>query len=154
MTIRITLIAALLGLPSVVLAQDLPVYDRSILASCLAQTNGAARETCADAGLEQCLAQEPGTTVGMMTCVDAALADWDARLNQTYRQAMDRARAQGRDGALRQRQRDWIAARDATCTREAEAAGGGTLSGVVHVDCLRRETAAQTFVLERERDAR
>ena len=155
MSCRIAPIVALLAFPSVGVAQDDPVYDPSILETCLAGSDGAARADCAEAGLAECLAQDrAGTTYGMIACLESARADWDGRLNATYQQAIARARAQGREGALRQRQRDWVAARDATCAREAAASGGGTLSGVVHVDCLRRETAAQTLVLERERDAR
>ncbi|MDO5658065.1 MAG: lysozyme inhibitor LprI family protein [Paracoccus sp. (in: a-proteobacteria)] len=151
MSYRIALIAALLACPSVGFAQDDPVYDPSILASCLDGATGEARADCTDAGFSECMAQEAAqSTYGMNTCIAWALDDWDERLNATYQQAMAQARAQGREGALRQRQRDWIAARDATCTQEAEAASGGTLSGVIHGDCLRRETAAQTLVLERE----
>ncbi|MDO5530285.1 MAG: lysozyme inhibitor LprI family protein [Paracoccus sp. (in: a-proteobacteria)] len=136
------------------LADDLPQYDPAILAACLAGTEGAAREDCIDAGLTECLAQEADTTVAMMSCLSASLGDWDARLNQTYREAMERARARGTHNALRQSQRDWITHRDQSCEKAAEEAGGGTAAALIIEDCIRQETARQTLVLEAARDAR
>lgn len=65
-----------------------------------------------DARLDACLAKDPSTQ-GMLACLDAAYAEWDAELNRAYRELLSRLTA-GEAESLREAQRAWLAHRDAT----------------------------------------
>ncbi len=91
-----------------------------------------------------------GVTVGIMDCTGAENILQDARLNQTYRDAMARRDARGKT-ALRAVQRDWIKRRDATCRNAADAAGGGSASGIVYSSCFLDETIRRTLWLKNRR---
>ncbi len=91
-----------------------------------------------------------GVTVGIMDCTGAENILQDARLNQTYRDAMARRDARGKI-ALRAAQRDWIKRREATCHQAAQAAGGGSASGIVYSSCFLDETIRRTIWLRNRR---
>lgn len=101
-----------------------------------------------------------GTTIGMIECLGAETAYWDARLNAAYaarmaesRQADDETARLGSAAAsledtLRAMQRAWIGFRDATCLHEQAQWRGGTGGGPATMACHMVETARQALKLE------
>jgi uncharacterized protein YecT (DUF1311 family) len=57
---------------------------------------------------------KPNEPIENLLCADADLAEWDGRMGQTYQRKMSGLSSNGQ-AALRQRQRDWLKIRDATC---------------------------------------
>jgi uncharacterized protein YecT (DUF1311 family) len=125
------------------LAQDL-VFSTAAVDQCLAT---GATDACIGLSAEACQRDTPGggSTLGMTGCLDRERAYWDGALNYYYQDL--RTRDPDRADALRDTQRAWIVWRDATCAYEAADYAGGTLAGVVTLDCLLRQTARQTLFL-------
>jgi uncharacterized protein YecT (DUF1311 family) len=92
-----------------------------------------------------------GITSAMMDCIGLEIDRQDARLNQTYKRVMVRLNSAGKTG-LRTVQRGWIKQRDSRCSRESDANGGGTLSGIIYASCILHETIKRTIWLERYKD--
>jgi uncharacterized protein YecT (DUF1311 family) len=100
------------------------------------------------------------TTIGMIDCLGAENAYWDARLNAAYtarmvesRQADDEtarlaSAAASLADALRAMQRAWIDYRDATCLHEQAQWRGGSGGGPATMACHMVETARQALRLE------
>lgn len=156
---RAPCLAFLLSLPLAVpaAAQD-PAFDPAPTARCFDAGGGAG---CFGLAADACIVGSPlgDTTPGRQFCLGAEERWWDARLNETYRRAMDAATAD--DGAilpgsgqpravdtLRAMQRAWIAFRDATCEHEIQSWYGGTGASEVWLACLGRMTAQQTAYLD------
>lgn len=89
-----------------------------------------------------------GVTSAMMDCIGLEVDRQDARLNQTYKTAMARLNPAGKT-RLRTAQRGWIKQRDARCRREADAVGGGSMSGISYSSCILDETIKRTIWLEK-----
>lgn len=146
-----------------VLAQDLQ-FDESATRACIANMPAAESiAQCAGVSAQSCInATADGyTTVGMGYCFEQERLFWDARLNTTYREALQRAQtidkemaaigssAPPQEEALRKMQRAWITFRDAACEYEYSQWGGGTGGGPAYVSCLMSLTADQTSRLAR-----
>jgi uncharacterized protein YecT (DUF1311 family) len=99
----------------------------------------------ADSPPPECASQ--ATTVEMLTCSDWHRTQADALLNQTYAELRADLDETGKT-LLLDAQRAWIAFRDAECTRVADAARDGTLSGVLQVACQQYLTAERARQLE------
>ncbi len=100
-------------------------------------------------------AQTPDCTAAvtqqdMNQCAGSSLDQADAELNQTYAQALDKARYMdanakaGAEDALRTAQRAWISFRDAACTLEALPFEGGSIQSMIYSGCMDRLTRART----------
>ncbi|MDO5631433.1 MAG: lysozyme inhibitor LprI family protein [Paracoccus sp. (in: a-proteobacteria)] len=149
-------IATLITLPAS--AQDARSYDPEILPACLAQRQGDDRMACIGLAADAC---SDSSTAGMVQCLSAEAADWDARLNDAYqvlltdaRQADTEARDLGSTAAsmektLREMQRSWITFRDASCAYAAAQFQGGTAAGPAVADCAMQLTARQAILLMR-----
>lgn len=155
------IVSMLLALAGVAQAQDAEGYDPVILTSCLDQRPGVGREDCIGLAANRCLWSETGSsTVGVGICYGSELAQWDARLNDIYAQAVEQAKEMDADHQafnsnlplieeeLRAMQRAWITFRDAACTYDAAQWGGGTGAGPSSTACLMRLTAQQVLFLE------
>lgn len=142
---RLALIILLATLCAPVQAQQI-VFSTAPVDQCLA-TGG--EEGCIGLAAEACQAATPGggTTIGMKDCIDAERRYWDGALN-FYSQDL-RKRDPSRSGALRDVQRAWIALRDQTCGYEAADFAGGSLQGVVLLDCTLRMTGRQALYLRK-----
>jgi uncharacterized protein YecT (DUF1311 family) len=57
---------------------------------------------------------KPNEPIENLLCADADLAEWDGRMGQTYQRKLSGLNPNGQ-AVLRQRQRDWLKIRDATC---------------------------------------
>ena len=142
------------------LADDEVQYSDDQVTSCLAEhaetpricigLSAAACQNASDAG---------STTIGLQECSARETAFWDAQLNATYGELMQRANevdAMSADDpgvtekitdTLQDMQRRWIDYRDATCTYEVSQFQGGTIMGPVNASCLLRMTAEQAIYL-------
>ena len=71
-------------------AQEVRFYTDAV-EGCLEMGNG---EVCIGMSADACMAETPGgfSTVGMGGCLDAELAYWDDRLNESYASAMEAAK--------------------------------------------------------------
>ena len=103
-------------------------------------------ETCIGIVSGPCLdkAADP-STAGMVACVTRERAVWDDILNETY----NRLRAKLDDKQqqkLRDMQRAWIAARDATCGFYWDFYQG-TMASPMSAGCLNKETAERALFL-------
>jgi len=103
-------------------------------------------ETCIGIVSGPCLdkAADP-STAGMVACVARERAVWDDILNETY----NRLRAKLDDKQqqkLRDMQRAWIAARDATCGFYWDFYQG-TMASPMSAGCLNKETAERALFL-------
>jgi len=103
-------------------------------------------ETCIGIGSGPCLdkAADP-STAGMVACVARERAVWDDILNETY----NRLRAKLDDKQqqkLRDMQRAWIAARDATCGFYWDFYQG-TMASPMSAGCVNKETAERALFL-------
>lgn len=135
-------------------------YSNDATLACLAGKSGEDAFACAGRSTEACMeATTAGsTTIGMAQCTDSELAFWDDRLNAAYKKLVKRAKAQDadlgspKDGpiflALRDMQRTWITFRDTSCEYERVWFHGGTIAGLVYVDCTMTMTARQALKLE------
>jgi len=103
-------------------------------------------ETCIGIVSGPCLdkAADP-STAGMVACVARERAVWDDILNETY----NRLRAKLDDKQqqkLRDMQRAWIAARDATCAFYWDFYQG-TMASPMSAGCVNKETAERALFL-------
>jgi uncharacterized protein YecT (DUF1311 family) len=103
-------------------------------------------ETCIGIVSGPCLdkAADP-STAGMVACVARERAVWDDILNETY----NRLRAKLDDKQqqkLRDMQRAWIAARDATCGFYWDFYQG-TMASPMSAGCVNKETAERALFL-------
>jgi uncharacterized protein YecT (DUF1311 family) len=64
---------------------------------------------------------------------------FDKELNQVYQRIMKERGGKQKDN-IRQAQRDWLKFRDGHCLCESTEHEGGTLEGLVHIECLARLT--------------
>lgn len=153
-------------LPCLILAVGLSTNpamadERGEIDACL---DGADRPAnCIGITVSACVARPGGdTTVGMVDCIGAETAAWDAILNEEYASTMEDFRdrdASGdvaapdmtRVGTLREAQRAWIAFRDAECRAQYAIWGGGTLRQVVGANCVLTETAERAVELRQMR---
>lgn len=115
---------------------------------------GTAAEACADASVGGF------STRNMTTCLRQELTYFDELLNVEYRSVRNRAiELDERDNGtslddvsmldrLVQMQRAWITYRDATCAYERRQFDGGTIGGLIEVDCRTQLTAQQAFRLQ------
>lgn len=145
-----------------------PGFDPSPTEACVAASTAASRDRASHAVLD-CVGKaarvcftSPGgdTTIGMIECLGAENAFWEARLTAAYAARMEESlRADdemARHGsssaslaeALREMQRAWIAYRDATCLHEQAQWRGGTGGGPATMACHMHETARQALRLE------
>ena len=118
---------------------------------------------CIGVTVSECVAQPGGdTTVGMVDCIAAETAAWDAILNEEYGATMEDFRQRDatgdiaapdmtRAGTLRNAQRAWMAFRDAECRAQYAIWGGGTLRQVVGANCVFTETAERAIELRQMR---
>ena len=98
------------------------------------------------------------TTVEMNACADQELAAADAKLNEAYKKALDKAAGQNApapydakayEAAIRAAQRAWVAFRDADCKGVVPFEwGGGTGATAAVLGCLSSKTTARTKELE------
>lgn len=97
------------------------------------------------------------TQVEMTTCAGEAFKAADARLNLSYKAAMDSmkgfdadldAQDQGAAKALRDAQRAWITFRDAECAAETFPYAGGSIEAMVKAECLARLSTARSEDLD------
>ena len=85
----------------------------AVALSCLTQPAWAEDKDPLEAALEACLGTNQGmTTAGMVECTGTAVAAWDQRLNEVYRNAIRTLDPKSRD-LLRTSQRQWLAFREA-----------------------------------------
>lgn len=109
--------------------------------------NGEVAPDCVGDAAALCMEQPEGqTTVGMGTCLMAETGHWDALLNQSYQEAMDRLTPEVQT-ALRDAQRAWISYRDAQCDMVAAMFNGGTMRSVAYAGCKMSETAERAIEL-------
>jgi uncharacterized protein YecT (DUF1311 family) len=127
------------------------------LSACLAgAADGAA---CIGVWQDGCQAADP-STAGIVACLDAEAAAWDAALNAAWGPARDAAKAtdarraaEGQGGlpkaweALLAAQRAWLAFRDAECASLYADWAEGTIRGPVAADCRMRLTAERALAL-------
>lgn len=85
------------------------------------------RNTPLDTAYDACVEKDP-TTAGMALCAEQAGGDWDAKMNQTYRQLLKDPKTKD---PLRAAQRTWVAFRNA----EYKAIDGlyGGLEGTMYI---------------------
>lgn len=94
-----------------------------------------------------CMDATGGVTVDMLNCIAAETDRQDDALNAAYRRVRADMDADSRE-ELRDVQRAWIAARDATCNSRGMDAGRGSYSGVAYNDCILSQTAERVIWLE------
>jgi uncharacterized protein YecT (DUF1311 family) len=145
-----------------------PSFSPAATATCVqtaqarsASLSGHAVLDCVGRAAQACM-REPGgdTTIGMIDCLGAENAYWDARLNAAYRARMAESRraddettrlgssAASLADTLRAMQRAWIGYRDASCLHEQAQWQGGTGGGPATMACHMQETARQALKLE------
>jgi uncharacterized protein YecT (DUF1311 family) len=81
-----------------------------------------------------CMDASGGVTVNMLNCMGSEIEQQDARLNQSYKAAMQ-ALEQGQQTQLRDAQRLWIKFRDADCALLGSLTGG-TVDSVNRASCF------------------
>ena len=150
------------GLPELLLGQGVEIMRNSILVLALASaTMGLPAAAQADpqvdarytAAFKTCIKTGEaarGVTSAMMSCLGEENDRQDVRLNGAYKAAMKRLGG-AQKTKLRAGQRAWIGQRDSTCTKTAEEAGGGSMSGIVYSNCFLDETIKRTIWLERHK---
>jgi uncharacterized protein YecT (DUF1311 family) len=90
-----------------------------------------------------------GVTYALINCKQDEFSRQDEKLNKIYKAMLAEKDKDPEDRVrLTTIQRKWITARDAMCDSESEDAGEGTLSAVVHVDCMLRYTAKRAVELK------
>lgn len=132
--------------------------DPSIVRDCFAtadhQTLAA---TCLGQASEQCQALPAGwTNVGMVQCISAETAEWDAILNEEYaatqafnveQDAAGHSPIMDRTDTLRDAQRAWIAFRDADCAAQYAFWQEGSNRSLVAALCHLTHTATRAVDL-------
>ena len=99
-------------------------------------------------GYDKCMASPDGqSTMGMIGCIGDELKIQDARLNQTYRKAMD-GLTPGEKDRLKTAQRAWVAFRDADCSAMDDPEQWGTISRINANQCMLDRTILRTIELE------
>ena len=142
----LVVLAALAASPA--LAKDRPDARASAaIQDCVKSKSATGMgETCIGIVSGPCLdkAADP-STAGMVACVARERAVWDDILNETY----NRLRAKLDDKQqqkLRDMQRAWIAARDATCGFYWDFYQG-TMASPMSAGCVNKETAERALFL-------
>jgi uncharacterized protein YecT (DUF1311 family) len=142
----LVVLAALAASPA--LAKDKPDARASAaIQDCVKSKSATGMgETCIGIVSGPCLdkAADP-STAGMVACVARERAVWDDILNETY----NRLRAKLDDKQqqkLRDMQRAWIAARDATCGFYWDFYQG-TMASPMSAGCVNKETAERALFL-------
>jgi uncharacterized protein YecT (DUF1311 family) len=93
-----------------------------------------------------CQNEEGGqSTHGMARCFNLETGIWDGLLNENYKSLREGLDA-GRAARLKEMQRTWIAARDATCAFY-DARIQGTMAIPMAAACVTRETARRALLL-------
>lgn len=89
------------------------------------------------------------TQAQMTQCAAQDLGAADDALNAAFGKAMNRMGSMdGGEDVLRRAQRAWIAFRDAACAAEGLPYAGGSMQGMVVVNCKTRLTDARTVDLD------
>ena len=142
----LVVLAALAASPA--LAKDRPDARASAaIQDCVKSKSATGMgETCIGIVSGPCLdkASDP-STAGMVACVARERAVWDDILNETYtrlRAKLDDKQQQ----KLRDMQRAWIAARDATCGFYWDFYQG-TMASPMSAGCVNKETAERALFL-------
>jgi uncharacterized protein YecT (DUF1311 family) len=142
----LVVLAALAASPA--LAKDKPdARAAAAIQDCVKSKSATGMgETCIGIVSGPCLdkAADP-STAGMVACVARERAVWDDILNETY----NRLRAKLDDKQqqkLRDMQRAWIAARDATCGFYWDFYQG-TMASPMSAGCVNKETAERALFL-------
>ena len=94
---------------------------------------------------------DPQNQMEINICADQDWQDQDARLNDEYQSAMDRAEEFDAGGysddsavaALKTAQRAWIPFRDGNCAAEAFAMKGGSGESMIYFGCMAAMTATR-----------
>ena len=128
------------------------VQDELAVASVPAEADQVAGETSEpeySSQYQACMSSgdaADGVTSGMMDCIGGETDRQGAELNRTYKAVMANLEPEEAT-ALRQRQRNWIKLRDATCQEAAADEEGGTLGQVIFSQCILAETAKRVDFL-------
>ncbi len=88
-----------------------------------------------------------GVTAAMMDCHGQENRLQDERLNRAYRTAMAPLQP-AQKTALRASQRLWLGQRRKRCQDAADAAGGGSASGLIYSSCFLDETVKRKIWLQ------
>lgn len=89
------------------------------------------------------------TQAQMTQCAAEELGAADDALNAAFGKAMTKMRGlDGGEDVLRRAQRAWISFRDTACAAEGLPYAGGSMQGMVVVNCKTRLTDARTADLE------
>lgn len=118
-------------------------------------------ETCIGVSQTDCQTADP-STIGVVACLEAEAAAWDAELNAAWAQARDAAKAtdarRAAEGqgvlpkawdALLAAQRAWLAFRDAECASLYADAAEGTIRGPAAAYCKLALTGERALALYR-----
>ena len=147
-----------LGIIVAVGLAPLPVSGQTLTVSEV-QIRACADNAPAWEGLPQCVTDAandcqtlPGgsTTIGIVDCLSAETAVWDAILNEEYAKArslFDDVGGEDLTISLRDAQRAWIAFRDADCAMRYQRWIGGTIRSVVSASCQLTMTASRALAL-------
>ncbi len=73
--------------------------------------------------------------MAVLDCTNAEADRQDQTLNATYKRVMAAATDDAERAQIRDAERKWIKARDATCTSEAADDGGGSISTITYASC-------------------
>lgn len=92
-------------------------------------------------------AEETGYTADIRNCLRLKYEAADKRLNTVYKTKMANLDEQGKT-RLRNDERRWLKARDATCAESRQPDAGGTLGLVEHDSCFVDETERRAKVIE------
>lgn len=130
------------------LAKDRPdARAAAAIQDCVKSKSAAGMgETCIGIVSGPCLdkAADPSTT-GMVACVARERAVWDDILNETYNRLRAKLDAKQQQ-KLRDMQRAWVAARDATCAFYWDFYQG-TMASPMSAGCVNKETAERALFL-------
>ena len=134
-------------------AQD-PVVDDAAVEACFeGAAVGVTEPPCLGAAAGACQTRPGGaSTIGIVECIVAETAAWDAILNREYRATREALTGTGAAGidvgsALLDAQRAWIAFRDAECALSYARWQDGTLRSVVGANCVLVMTAVRALEL-------
>ena len=140
------MLAALAASPA--LAKDKPdARAAAAIQDCVKSKSATGMgETCIGIVSGPCLdkAADP-STAGMVACVARERAVWDDILNETYNRLRAKLDAKQQQ-KLRDMQRAWIAARDATCGFYWDFYQG-TMASPMSAGCVNKETAERALFL-------
>jgi len=92
--------------------------------------------------------QNTGSMVDTSICMQKALEEADAKLNEVYQKTMA-VLEHYEKSALRKAQRSWIAYRDLECEAEATLYSGGSGKGLIRQSCLYSTTIDRVASLDR-----